>query len=280
MGPRGPERAATDRGARADRRATTRHPMLRPGSGKPSPCSGGESPPRCRCRSHGCATACRRGLRARPRCGPIRSKRWPRACLARLPRGMRTVRTNTSAEGRRSNPVGAVRRDQGSRACDDAADVAIRAGNFEADGGAGLMKNISIVGRASTFFVVTFGLFGVGGLAIGVLLVAGAGKVAAAVHGATAARIGVAGAGVSAISLAIGGWTWRQLSAVCAFELADDGTWTLITRRGKRSSVRPARVSLALRGFIVWLFWSALPRRINVCTGAVVLDDLREPIPP
>jgi len=137
------------------------------------------------------------------------------------------------------------------------------------------MKNISIVGRASTFFVVTFGLFGVGGLAIGVMLVAGAGKVAAAVHGATAARIGVAGAVVIAISLAIGGWTWRQLSAVCAFELADDGTWTLITRRGKRTSVRPARVSLELRGFNVWLFWSALPRRINVCTGAVVLDDRR-----
>lgn len=160
-------------------------------------------------------------------------------------------------------------------ACDDAADVVLLAGDFEADGGAGLMKNISIVGRASTFFVAVFGLFGVGGLAIGVMLVAGAGKVAAALHGTTATRIGVTGVVVIAVSLAIGGWTWRQLTAVCGFEIADDGTWTLITRRGKRTGVRPGRVSLELRGFNVWLFWSALPRRINVCSGAVVLDDRR-----
>lgn len=137
------------------------------------------------------------------------------------------------------------------------------------------MKSITIVGRASTFFVATVGLFGLGGLAIGVMLVAGAGKVAAAVHGTTATRIGVTGVLVTALSLAIGGWTWRQLSAVCGFEIADDGTWTLITRRGKRTSMRPGRVSLELRGFNVWLFWNVLPRRINVCTGAVVLDDQR-----
>lgn len=137
------------------------------------------------------------------------------------------------------------------------------------------MKPIAIAPRVSTVFVVVFGLFGVGGLAIGVMLVAGADKVAAATPGTSETAIGVMGVVAIALSLSIAAWTWRQLTAVCGFQIAD-GAWTVITRCGKRTTVvRPARASLELRGFNVWLFWSVVPRRINVCTGTLVLDDRR-----
>jgi len=137
------------------------------------------------------------------------------------------------------------------------------------------MKTITIVARASAVFVLVLGVFGVGGLAIGTMLVAGAAKVAAAMHGASAKGISVAGVVVIAASLAITTWTWRQLGAVCALEIAENNVWTVITRLGKRTVVRPTRASLELRGFNVWLFWGALPRRINVCAGTLVLDDRR-----
>ena len=129
--------------------------------------------------------------------------------------------------------------------------------------------------RASTVFVLVFGLFGVGGLAIGVMLVAGADKVAVAMQGANATGILVMGVVAIAISLAILRWTWRQLSAGCELDIADDGAWTVISRFGRRTTVRPTRASLELHGFNVWLFWSPLPRRINVCSGTLVLDDRR-----
>ena len=137
------------------------------------------------------------------------------------------------------------------------------------------MKRIDIGSGANAFFVRVFGFFGGSVALLGVLTAAAAHKIAVTQPGASETGLRVTGL----VGLAIGAWmlswTSRQLRAVGAIAIADDRSWTLITRAGKRIAVPAGEVALELRGRNVWVIYSAIPRRLNVCDGWLVIGGQR-----
>jgi uncharacterized protein YjeT (DUF2065 family) len=138
---------------------------------------------------------------------------------------------------------------------------------------------IHIGSRANTFFARVFGFFGAGTALIGALTAFGAHRIAVAQPGSSELGLRIAGLALVAIGAWMLAWTVRQLRAIGTIAIGDDRGWTLITRGGTRIAAPVGDAALELRGRNVWVIYSAVPRRLNVCDGWLVIGDRRWRMP-
>ncbi len=135
------------------------------------------------------------------------------------------------------------------------------------------MKTIDIASRGSGAFVGILGFFGIAGAAIGAMLCFGAHRIVVARPDLHEDGLRIVGAVVLAVAALMLWWAIRQARAIRAIEVADDGGWTLITRRERRIAAPRGDATIALHGFTVWLTWSLIPRPLNVCRGRLTIGD-------
>ena len=123
-------------------------------------------------------------------------------------------------------------------------------------------------------FLILFGLFGLGVLAIGVLLAVGAERIAASPDGGgSATGYYVAGCIIAIIGLFMMWRTLRDIGAVAMIDVGEDGTWTARSRFGRVvGEVSPDRE----RRFELWgrelvILAAAVPRRQAIVGGNLCL---------